>query len=177
MLWLVAWYWWETFLQYSAKVWVLIKRNVISALDNYLMPPYTFPEFAYWKWKNLSLNSAIFFLTKSDRISLETSWVLKFEIWRVSVSINCNFLRLLNQVSHRNNQLLPFLKFLTWYEAWYLSSDITLWISTNLPLTDQVIFDTWIILKMISNLQTTHFLPWAKWCHLLSPFVKGYHWT
>ena len=95
---------------------------------------------AYWKWKNLSLNSATFFLTKSDRISLETSW-LKFEIWRVSVSINCNFFRYLNQVSHRNNQPLPFFNFLTWYEVWYLSSDIPLRISTNIPLAEQV--DLW----------------------------------
>ena len=32
------------FLQYIAKVWVLIKKNVILALNNYLMPPQTFPE-------------------------------------------------------------------------------------------------------------------------------------
>ena len=96
---------------------------------------------AYWKWKNLSLNSTTFFLTKSDRISLETSWLLRFEIWCVSVSINCNFFRYLNQVSHRNNQPLPFFNFLTWYEVWYLSSDIPLWISVNIPLAQQV--DLW----------------------------------
>ena len=90
---------------------------------------------AYWKWKNLSLNSTAFFLTKSDRISLETSWFLKFEFWCVSHRINWNFFRCLNQVSHRNNQPLPFFNFLTWYEVWYLSSDILislhgyLWIS------------------------------------------------
>ena len=38
---------------------------------------------------------------------LETSW-LKFEIWHVSVSINCNFFRYLNQLSNRNNQPLSF---------------------------------------------------------------------
>ena len=81
-----------------------------------------------------------FFLTKSDRISLETSW-FKFEIWRVSVRMNCNFFRYLNQVSHRNNQPLPFFNFLTWYEVWYLSSDIPLRISTNIPLAEQV--DLW----------------------------------
>ena len=41
------------------------------------MPPYTFPELHTGNGK--TLNSATFFLTKSDRISLETSW-LKFEI-------------------------------------------------------------------------------------------------
>ena len=42
------------------------------------MPPYTFPEM---HTKNgTTLNSATFFLPKSDRISLETSWFLKFEI-------------------------------------------------------------------------------------------------
>ena len=134
---------------------------------------------AYWKWKNLSLNSATFFLTKSDRISLETSW-LKFEIWRVSVSINCNFFRYLNQVSHRNNQPLPFFNFLTWYEAWYLSSDIIpLRISMNIlrsgktswSLTHELYWKWYLICKLHT------FFPWTKLCHLLSPFVKGYHWT
>ena len=114
------------------------EKNVVLALNNYLMPPYTFPELHTGNRK--TLNSATFFLTKSDRISLETSW-LKFEIWRVSVSINCNFFRYLNQVSHRNNQPLPFFNFLTWYEVWYLSSDIPLHISTNISLVKQV--DLW----------------------------------
>ena len=118
-------------------MWVLIKKTeVILALNNYLMPPYTFPELHTGNRK--TLNSATFFLTKSDRISLETSWLLKFEISRVSVSINCNFFRYVNQLSHRNNQPFPFLKFLTWYEVWHLSSDIPLRISTNIPLTEQV---------------------------------------
>ena len=52
-------------------------KNIILALNNYLMPPYTFPELHTGNRK--TLNSATFFLTKSDRISLETSW-LKFEI-------------------------------------------------------------------------------------------------
>ena len=104
-------------------------------------------------------NSATFFLTKSDRISLETSW-LKLEIWRVSVSINRNFFRCLNQVSHRNNQPLPVFNFLTWYEVWYLPSCIPLRISTNIPLAEQVDFDTinwttWVIVKKISN--------WGEW--------------
>ena len=50
-------------------------KNIILALNNYLMPLYTFSELEMEK----TLNSATFFLTKSDRISLETSW-LKFEI-------------------------------------------------------------------------------------------------
>ena len=87
-----------------------------------------------------TFNSATFFLTKSDRISLETSWLLKFDISRVSVSINCNFFRYLREVSHRNNQPLPFFNFLTWYEVWYFSSDIPLRISTNIPLAEQVDF-------------------------------------
>ena len=85
-----------------------------------------------------TLNLATFFLTKSDRISSETPWLFKFEIWCVSVGINCNFFRYVNQVSHRNNQPFPFFKFLTWYEVWYLSSDIRLPISTNIPLTEKV---------------------------------------
>ena len=32
------------FLQYIAKEWVLIKKNVILALNDYLMPPYSFPK-------------------------------------------------------------------------------------------------------------------------------------
>ena len=54
------------------------EKNVALALNNYLMPPYTFPELHTGNRK--TLNSATFFLTKSDRISLETSWLLKFEI-------------------------------------------------------------------------------------------------
>ena len=42
------------------------------------MPPYTFAEVHTGNGK--TLNSATFFLSKSDRISLETSWLLKFEI-------------------------------------------------------------------------------------------------
>ena len=63
---------------------------------------------------NLSLNSASSFLTKSDRIFLETSWLLKFEIWRVSVSINCNFSRYLHQLSHTNNQPIFQLPDMVW---------------------------------------------------------------
>ena len=103
------------------------------------MPPYAFPELH--TGNGTTLNSATFFLNKSDRISLEISWLLKFDIWRVSISINCNFFRYVNQVSHRNNQSFPFFKFLTWYEVCYLSSDIPLPTSTNIPLTEQV--DLW----------------------------------
>ena len=116
-----------------------LKRNF--SIEQLFNATLNISRFAYWKWENLSLNSPTSFLTKSDRISLETSWLLKFEIWRVSVSINCNFFRYLNQVSHRNNQPLPFFNFLTWYEVWYLSSDIPLRISTNIPLAEQV--DLW----------------------------------
>ena len=42
------------------------------------MPPYTFLELPTGNRKTLNL--ATFFLTKSDTISLETSWLLKFEI-------------------------------------------------------------------------------------------------
>ena len=98
------------------------------------MPPYTFSEVHTGNLK--TLNSATFFLTKSDRISLETSWLLKFEIRRVSVIINCNFFRYVKQVSHRNNQSFRFFKFLTWYDVWYLSSDIPLPIFVNIALTD-----------------------------------------
>ena len=52
-------------------------KNIILALNNYLMPPYTFPKLHTGNGK--TFNSATFFLTKSDRISLETSW-FKFEI-------------------------------------------------------------------------------------------------
>ena len=121
-------------------MWVLIKKTeVILALNNYLMPPYTFPELHTGNGK--TLNSATFFLTKCDRISLRTSWFLTFEMWRVPVSINCNFFRCVNQVPHRNSQPLPFFNFLTWYEVFYLSSDIPLPLSKNIPLTEQV--DLW----------------------------------
>ena len=30
--------------QYIAKVWLLIKKKLILVLNNYLMPPYAFPE-------------------------------------------------------------------------------------------------------------------------------------
>ena len=53
-------------------------KKVFLALNNYLMPPYTFPELHTGNGK--TLNSAIFFLTKSDRISLETYWLLEVEI-------------------------------------------------------------------------------------------------
>ena len=85
-----------------------------------------------------TLNLATFFLTKSYRISSETPSLLKFEIWCVSVSINCNFFRYVNQVSHRNNQPFPFFKFLAWYEVCYLSSNIPQPTSTNIPLREQV---------------------------------------
>ena len=120
------------------------EKNVVLALNNYLMPPYTFPELHTGNRK--TLNSATFFLTKSDRISLETSW-LKFEIWRVSVSINCNFFRYLNQVSHRNNQPLPFFNF--WHGvkfgvflpiSFYGYLRISYW-------QNKLIFDKWIILN------------------------------
>ena len=54
------------------------EKNVVLALNNYLMPPYTFPELHTGNGK--TLNSATFFLSKSDTISLETSWLLRFEI-------------------------------------------------------------------------------------------------
>ena len=88
----------------------------------------------------LTLNSATSFLTKSDRISSETSCFLKFEIWIVSLSINCNFSRHLDQVSHRNNQPLPFFNFLIWYGVWYPSLNIRLWISMNISLAEEVEF-------------------------------------
>ena len=81
---------------------------------------------ACWKWKNLSLKSATSFLTKSNRISLETSWLLKFEIWRISVCIHCNFSRYLDQVSNRNYQPLLFFNFLTRYNVWISTTDIPL---------------------------------------------------
>ena len=67
-----------------------------------------------------------------DRISLETSCLLKFEIWLVSVCINCNYSRHLGQVS--------FFNFLTWYEVCYPSLDIPLRISMNIPLAEEVDF-------------------------------------
>ena len=100
-------------------------KNVNLLLDNYLMPPSTFPELHTGNGKT-SLNSAPSFLTKCDRISLETSWLLRFEIWRISVNISCIFSRYLDQVWHRNNQSLSFFNFLTWYEVWYPSSNISL---------------------------------------------------
>ena len=149
------------------------EKNVVLALNNYLMPPYTFPELHTGNRK--TLNSATFFLTKSDRISLETSWLLKFEIWRVSISINCNFFRYFNQVSHKNNQPLPFFNFLTWYEVWNLSSNISLYEypsgKTSWSLTHELYKKWYLICKLLT------FFPWAKWWHLLSVFVKGYHWT
>ena len=67
------------------------------------MPRYTFPELHNGNGK--ALNSATFFLTKYDRIYLETSWLLKFEISGVSVSINCNFFRYVNQVPHKQSAI------------------------------------------------------------------------
>ena len=124
--------------QYMQKGGCWLKTNF--SIEWLFNTPLNISTVVHWKWKNLSLTSATFFLTKSDRISFETHW-LKFKIWRVSVSINCNFFRYLNQVSHRNNQPLPFFNFLTWYEVWYFSSDIPLRISTNIPLAEQV--DLW----------------------------------
>ena len=161
-------------------MWVPIKKkNVILALNYYLIlfnPPLQIPQVAYWKSKNLSLNSATFFLTKSYWISLETSWLLKFEIWCVSISINCNFSWYLNQVSHRNNQPLPFFNFLTWSLVsffQYPSTDIYQYPSdkTSWSLTHELYSKWYLICKLHT------FFPWAKWCYLLSPFVKCYHWT
>ena len=45
-------------------------------------------------------------------------------------------------MSHRNNQPLLFFNSLTWYEVWYPSSDIPLWISANIPLAEEVDFLT-----------------------------------
>ena len=109
-------------------------KNVILALNNYLMPPYTFPELHTGNGK--TLNSATIIVTKSDRISLETSWLL------------CNFFKYVNQVSRRNSQLFPFFKFLTWYEVWYL---FYRYLRTSL-WQNKLIFDSWVILKMIPNL-------------------------
>ena len=119
-------------------MWVLIKKCNFST-EYYLMPTYLFPELHTGNGKTyLSINSATFFLTKSGRISLETSWLLKFEICHICIGINCNFFRYLNQVSHRKNQPLPFFSFLAWYEVWYLSPNIPPWITTNIPLPEQI---------------------------------------
>ena len=90
---------------------------------------------ALWSISKVSYlpsNSATSFLIEFDGNSLETSSLLKFELWRVSVSINCNFSRYLDQVSHSNNQPLPFFNFLTWYEVWICTMDI--------PLTEEIDF-------------------------------------
>ena len=89
-----------------------LKRNF--SIEQLFNATLNISRFAYWKWENLSLNSPTSFLTKSDRISLETSWLLKFEIWRVSVSINCNFSRYLHQLSHTNNQPIFQLPDMVW---------------------------------------------------------------
>ena len=77
-------------------------------------------------------NSATCFLTKSYRISIETSWFLKFKVWHISVCINCNFSRHLDQMSHRDNQPLLFVNLFTWYEVWICTTDI--------PLAEEVYF-------------------------------------
>ena len=137
----------------------LKKRNF--RVEQLFNAPLHISRVAYWRWKNLSLSLATLSLTKSDRISLETLW-LKFEIWRVAVSINCNFFRYLNQVSHRNNQSLPFFNFLTWYEVWFFLP-ISLYEYLQIFLwQNKLIFDTWVILKMIYNLQITHFFPLSQ---------------
>ena len=41
---------------YIAKKWALIKKNVILALNNYLMTPYTFPELHNGDEKRINLN-------------------------------------------------------------------------------------------------------------------------
>ena len=117
----------------------LLKKHNFS-IELLFDAPLNISRVVYWKSENLSLNSAISFLTRSHRISLETYQLLKFEILRVSISINCNFSKYINQVSHRNNQPLPFFNFLTWYEVWYPSSDIPLRISTNIHLAEEVDF-------------------------------------
>ena len=121
--------------------------------------------------ENLSLNSAKFDLTKSDRISLETSWFLKFEIWRVAVTISCNFFRYLSQVSHRNNQPLSFFNFLTWYEVWHLSSDIPLRISTNISLPEQV--DFWHKSYTKNDICKLHLFPLSQMMSFVVSFCQG----
>ena len=100
-----------------------LKKHNFS-IEELFNSPLNISGVPYCKWENLSLNSAKCFLIKFDRTSLETSWLLKFEIWRISKSINCNFSRYLDQFSHRNNQPLLFFNFLTWYEYWDTSSHI-----------------------------------------------------
>ena len=144
-------------------MWVLIEKYVMSS---------------YWKWKNLSLNSGTFFFNKYDGISLEISWALKFKIWRVSVSIKCNFLRYLNQVSYRNKQPLPFLNFLTWYKVLFLFLLISLYgylQYTSARTSWSLIYEFYWNRHLICKFHA--FAPSAKWPHFLSPFVKGYHWT
>ena len=135
---------------------------------------------AYWKWKSISLNSATSFLTKSDRISLETSWLLKFEIWHVSVNINCNICRYLNQVSHRNNQPLPFST--SWHGMKFgiflpisLYGYLRISLRQNKLIFDTINWTTWIILKILFNLWITHFF---LLCQMISSLVSlRYHRT
>ena len=117
------------------------------------------------------------FLTKSDRIFLETSWFLKFEIWRVSLIINCNF-RYLNQVSHRNNQPKPFST--SWHGmkfGIFLSISLCGYLRIS-PWQNKLLFDTinwttWVILKMISNLPVTHFFFLSQMMSSIVPFCQG----
>ena len=135
---------------------------------------------AYWKWKSISLNSATSFLTKSDRISLETSWLLKFEIWHVSVNINCNICRYLNQVSHRNNQ--PLLFSTSWHGMKFgiflpisLYGYLRISLRQNKLIFDTINWTTWIILKILFNLWITHFF---LLCQMISSLVSlRYHRT
>ena len=128
---------------------------------------------------NLSLNSASSFLTKSDRIFLETSWLLKFEIWRVSVSINCNFSRYLHQPTVTYKQSADF------STSWHgMKFDIPLRISLYGYLRislwqKKLIFDTinwatWVIPKMIQVCKLHTFSPEPNdviYCLLLSRVI------
>ena len=135
------------------------------------MPPYIFPELHTGNGK--TLNSATFFLTKSGRISLEASWRLKFEISRVSVSTNCNFFIYVNQVSHRNNQPFPLLS--SWHGIKFgIFLSISLYRFLRISLgQNKLIFDTWVILEIISNLKITYFFSLNQMMSFVVSFCQG----
>ena len=131
----------------------------------------------------LTLNLTPSFHTKYDRISLEKSCVLMIEIWRVRVSINCIFSWHLTQVPKCHLETISHCHISTSLHGmkFGIPLRISLYRYPKTSLGQKLIFDTinwttWTILKMITYTQITRFFSWAKWCHLLSPFVEGYLW-
>ena len=131
--------------------------------DKYLMSPERFGVFI-WNFGMFSLHGNV------NKIFLESFWpgLLKFEmrsVWKC-VCEKCNFLvpLIIYWLSFTLRKISSFLFFifLTWYEGDW-------WREAPLPC-DFVSNSFWSV----------NYIPgtWPEWrCHLLSSFIKGYHWS